>query len=108
MMCLPILLLICPFFFFHLFCSRQSPPFVFLISSFSLLHTISPDPFCVHGIQYFLLFLREWPAQARDLGVDTFSLLTWAIRTCVSDMENGCKWRFPFIDRNVDAPYCEL
>ena len=52
--------------------------------------------------------LRVWPTQARVFGADIFSIFlfqSWAIRTlCVSDMENGCEWRFPSSTRMSMTP----
>lgn len=53
------------------FLPRQSPfcaPHFFIFFSSYYF----PRPFFVYMAFNILLFLREWPAQARELGVDTF------------------------------------
>jgi len=69
MMCVPFDLII--LFSFFTLLPRQSPfcaPHFFIFSSSYYF----PQPFFVYMAFNILLFLREWPAQARELGVDTF------------------------------------
>lgn len=91
-----LILLFLPFFYTLL--PRQSP-FCALISSSFLFHTISPDPFLCTWHSIFFSFSVEWPAQARELGVDTFSFLTWAILELRFGYGKWVQMAFPLIDQ---------
>lgn len=96
MMCIPfpfdLIILYFPFL------PRQSPfcaPHFFIFSSSYYF----PRPFFVYMAFNILLFLREWPAQAREFGVDTFSFLTWAILELCFGYGKWVQMAFPLIDQ---------